>query len=130
VFLYSLALLLISAADLRYRVIPKGLNLTLVAITTVYLMFAGKTASLSASLFASLIYALLYRLSRGGLGYGDVRLAPAAIDFQAVTPAGSLSIHLLGWTFAGVFLLIKRNSSPSLPFAPFLLPATLIINHL
>lgn len=132
-FLYSLALLLISAADLRFRIIPKGLNLMLFAITSLYLMIAGNTAGLSASLFALTIYALLYRLTKGALGYGDVRLAPAAIDFHAVTPTGSLSVHILAWVFAGFFLLIKRSSSPSLPsvpLAPFLLSATLIINHL
>jgi hypothetical protein len=108
----------------------------LLAITSFYLMIAGNTAGLSASFFAFAIYALIYRLTKGSLGYGDVRLAPVAIDFHAITPAGSLSIHILAWVFAGFFLLIKKSSSPSLPslpsvpLAPFLLSATLIINNL
>jgi Flp pilus assembly protein protease CpaA len=130
VFSYFLAFVLISATDLKFRIIPKGLNLALVATTSIYLMIAGKATLLVASLIAFQIYALLYRLTKGGVGYGDVRLAPAVIDFYAGTPTGLLTIHLLAWVFAGFVLLIKKDSSSSLPFAPFLLSATIIINHL
>ena len=130
VFLYFFAFVLISATDLKFRVIPKGLNLALVATTATYFMIAGKATLLVASLIAFQIYALLYRLTNGGIGYGDVRLAPAVIDFYASAPTGPLTIHLLAWVFAGFVLLIKEHSSSSLPFAPFLLSATIIINHL
>lgn len=89
-----------------------------------------KAAVLMASLFAFLIYALLFRLTKGSVGYGDVRLAPVAIDFHALAPTGSLSIHFSAWVFAGLFLLINKSPSRSLPFAPFLFLAAIIINHL
>lgn len=130
VFSYFFAFVLISATDLKFRIIPKGLNLALVATTSTYLMITRNEALLLASLVAFLIYAILYRLSKGGVGYGDVRLAPAAMDFYAITPTGPLTIHLLAWVLAGFLLLLKKHSSPSLPFAPFLLAATIIINHL
>jgi Flp pilus assembly protein protease CpaA len=130
VVIYFFALVLISASDLRFRIIPKGLNLALVVTTSTYLMIAGNGTLLLASLIAFLSYALLHRLTRGGVGYGDVRLAPVAIDFYGSTPNGPLTIHLLAWVFAGLVLLLKKHSSSSLPFAPFLLSATIIINHL
>jgi leader peptidase (prepilin peptidase)/N-methyltransferase len=130
VAMYLLAFVLISASDLRFRIIPKGLNLALVVTTSTYLLIAGNRTLLLASLIAFLSYALLHRLTRGGVGYGDVRLAPAAIDFYVSTPTGPLTIHLLAWVFAGLVLLMKKHSSSSLPFAPFLLSATIIINHL
>ena len=128
--IHFIAFALISAADLRFRVIPKGVNFALVATTFTYLLITRNIALLLACLMAFLIYALLYRLSKGGVGYGDVRLAPAPIDFYATTPTGPLTIHLLAWVFAGLVLLIKKRASSSLPLAPFLLSATLIINHL
>ena len=128
--IYFFAFGLISAADLRFRVIPKGMNFALVATVFTYLLITRNEAFLLASLMAFLIYALLYRLSKGGIGYGDVRLAPAPIDFYATIPNGPLTIHLLAWVLAGFVLLIKKRASSSLPLAPFLLSATLIINHL
>lgn len=106
------------------------MNFALVATTFTYLLITRNAALLLASLMAFLIYALLYRLSKGGVGFGDVRLAPAPVDFYATTPTGPLTIHLLAWVFAGLVLLIKKRASSSLPLAPFLLSATLIINHL
>ncbi|MBU3715696.1 MAG: hypothetical protein FGM63_01460 [Candidatus Nanopelagicaceae bacterium] len=130
VFLYLLALLLISVTDIKFRVIPKGLNLALLATTSSFLMLSGKVAVVLASLFAFLLYAGLYRLTKGGVGYGDVRLAAVAIDFQTLAPIGSLSIHCMAWVIAGLVLLVKKSPSRSLPFAPFLLSATIIVNHL
>ena len=106
------------------------MNFALVATTFTYLLMTRNAALLLACLMAFLIYALLYRLSKGGVGFGDVRLAPAPVDFYATTPTGPLTIHLLAWVFAGLVLLIKKRASSSLPLAPFLLSATLIINHL
>lgn len=128
--LYLFPFVLISATDFKFRVIPKGINLALVASTATYLVVTRNMGLLVASLTTFLIYALFYRLTKGGVGYGDVRLAPVAIDFHVITPTGPLTIHLLAWAFAGFVLLIKKHSSSSLPFAPFLLSATIIINHL
>ncbi|MFM8783496.1 MAG: prepilin peptidase [Actinomycetota bacterium] len=128
--IYVFAFVLISATDLKFRIIPKGINLALVAATSTHLIVSGNVALLLASLLSFPIYALVYRLTKGAIGYGDVRLAPVAIDLHSNTPTSPLSIHLLAWVFAGFFVLLRNSPSTSLPFAPFLLSVTIIINHL
>jgi leader peptidase (prepilin peptidase)/N-methyltransferase len=65
---------------------------------------------------AGLIYWLIWRLSRGGLGFGDVRLAPiigaaAAADSWSLLIAGLFLGSLTGGVYA-VSRLVRRLSGP------------------
>lgn len=132
--LYYTLLFLIAAVDLKFRIIPKGLNIF--CISTVYCHLLGSqfaSGELTALCYSILygvayflFYSLLFRVSKGALGYGDVRLAPAIVDFQSLNPS---SIHLLAWVLAGSSAIINPKGLKSLPFAPFLLGASIIINH-
>lgn len=117
--------LLIVAADLRYRRIPKALNFALLAL----LLPLGK-AFCAAAMIIWTGYLLIFRLSGGAIGYGDVRLAPATAHFLiggGLSWGAIITEHCLAWSAGGVHaILIYRRGARTLPFAPYLLLAGLI----
>jgi hypothetical protein len=114
-------LLSISAADLRYRRIPKHLNLLWVIVNSVL-----KPESVLLVAFVYLFYLSLKLIFKSGIGYGDVRFAPITA-FLSVSPTQCLFTHLLSWTIAGIWVLITpRSRRSSLPFAPFLAAAVIL----
>ncbi|MFM1788662.1 MAG: hypothetical protein RLZZ12_11 [Actinomycetota bacterium] len=118
---------LLALCDLRFHLIPKGLNFLCLGVL---LLTAPKDLLgllILNSLVTYLIYCGIFRLSRGKMGYGDVRLAPLPATYDENHP---LPIHLLAWTLAGVATLFRRDLSSELPLAPFLLVATFIFNEL
>lgn len=122
--MFYLILLLVTATDIRYRIIPKRLNF--LALALIPLSTEVKKILWAYGLFFT--YCIFYRLFEGRIGYGDVRLAPvAAILTDAANP---LLIHGFAWLLAGVFLLYKRKMNINLPFAPFFTLSALFLPHL
>ena len=76
----------------------------------------------SRAAFGGGLFLLVYRLSRGGMGGGDVKLAAAIgawTGLPAVLPA-LFAAFLLG-SFAALFLLCRgAGRRATLPFGPFL----------
>ena len=127
VFLCIATLALLSFTDIRYRLIPKGLNFLALIWLAIYILWNHTPYGLTNLFIIYLTYSLLLRFSRGSIGYGDVRLAPLAMDYGSLE---IVSTHLYSWVFAGAYALISLNWKGSVPFAPFLFTSTLIINHL
>lgn len=127
VVIYYVLFILIALCDLRFHVIPKGLNFlglgVLILSTPKHLLIF----LILSSIIMYLIYCGVYRLSRGKMGYGDVRLAPLPATYDEHHP---FPIHLLAWILAGVAILFRRDLGRELPLAPFLLVATFIFNEL
>lgn len=121
------ALALLSFSDIRYRIIPKGLNFSAFMALALFMFMTHPLSGLVYPLGTYLTYCLVFRLSSGRIGYGDVRVAPLAMDYHTLDPT---LVHLLGWSLAGLYVLTSRNLKGSVPFAPFLLASALIINHL
>ena len=122
--MFYLTLLLVTATDIRYRIIPKRLNF--LALALIPLSMELKEILWAYGLFFT--YCIFYRLFGGRIGYGDVRLAPvAAILTDAANP---LFIHAFAWFLAGIFLLYKRKMNINLPFAPFFTLSALFLPHL
>ena len=117
---------MIAICDLRYRVIPKGLNFLGISLLLACTSRERFIYALTASFCTYILYALMFRVSRAEIGYGDVRLAPLAADYSWGNP---LPIHLLAWALAGIFSLLRGKMGMRFPFAPFLLAATVIVNQ-
>lgn len=124
---YFLVFTLIAVCDLKNRLIPKGLNFFLIFWSVFIQLNQFGYIAIVCSIFSFLTYAALFRVTGGRIGYGDVRLAPAVGNLKDVNP---IAIHLIAWILAGVFAIFTGKRKKNLPFAPFLLTASLIINHL
>ena len=118
-------LVLLACCDYQFHLIPKRLNfLALGAMIPA----VGLTGILWAvGIF--FLYVFLFRLSRGGLGYGDVRLSPlGAVVLPEATP---ISAHLLAWMIAGgIALLLIRERQKRLPFAPAIFSSIILLKFL
>ncbi len=75
------------------------------------------------------IFLLIVLISRGGMGWGDVKLAALiglVTGFPLVLVALFLAV-IFGGLLAGMLLLLKiRKRKEGIPFAPFLSLATII----
>lgn len=130
----------LSWIDLRTRRLPRqiiygtaGVVLPLLVVAALvehaprrlWMMALGAAISLA-------IMALVYVASRGGMGEGDVRLAPllgAALGFlnPGLAPVGLLYGFAAGAVVGiAVLLLRKGNRKTAIPFGPFLALGTLL----
>lgn len=117
-------LALISAVDIRYRIIPKRILFFSYSI----LFFSRSLATLFWALLLFLVYGFVYKVANGSIGYGDVRLAPlAALVADETSP---LLIHAGAWLLAGFFLCTSRRLHSSIPFAPFFSFSLITNTHL
>ena len=122
---YAAVLLRLSVEDVRTGYLPDRWVLPLGA-AGLLLSAAGLLQPLSEAL-AGLLFGggmlwLIRRLSRGGMGGGDVKLAAAIgiwTGWPAVLPALLLAF-LLGSALALVLLARGRSRRETLPFGPFL----------
>jgi prepilin signal peptidase PulO-like enzyme (type II secretory pathway) len=122
--LLLLTLSLLSAADIRYRTIPKRVNLLAIGI----IVIKGDLVVALWAIILFLTYCAIFLLFKNSIGFGDVRLAPIAANASdLITP---LAIHGLAWTLAGLFVISKRGVEKSLPFAPFFALSMLSVPHL
>lgn len=116
--------MLLSFADIKYRIVPKRLTF----LTYLLLLQSGNFSILLWAIGIFLGYLLLFHFSKGGIGYGDVRLVPLAA--LVAGEANPLLVQLVAWCLAGLFLILRGKLHSSLPFAPFFSISLLIITHL
>jgi len=109
-----LGLCLFAATDIAERRIPKRLNLL------VFTLFIFDPSATPIAIAIGSFYLVVFRASRGGVGYGDLRLAPCTALITS-DPGELFVLHSGAWVMAGAFLLIaKGRSRNDLPFAPFI----------
>jgi prepilin signal peptidase PulO-like enzyme (type II secretory pathway) len=125
VLAFSLIFALIAFSDLRFRIIPKGLNFVALAILASYAVWERSISIFTSMLAVYILYGLIYRSTKGKIGYGDVRLAPMAVTQDVYV---TLQIHSLAWILAGFLALFHRDIRRAIPFAPFLFMSTLMFN--
>ncbi|NDC51722.1 MAG: hypothetical protein EBZ66_00970 [Actinobacteria bacterium] len=122
--LVGVLLVLISAVDIKYRIIPKRI----IFLTFLLLIFKTSITSVFWAITLFLLYLLIFRFSKGALGYGDVRLAPLA--GMMADQANPVLIHLFAWVLAGFYLVARGQLQSNLPFAPFFCISFITITHL
>ena len=119
--------------DARLRIIPNILPLILI-VTRLILFFIeyysgsaplmSLVSSSAALLTAGLTLMIAEKLSKGGVGYGDIKLV-AALGFMCGFNAIIIivTLALVSCTLVALPLLIskRKDMSGSLPFAPFLM---------
>ena len=113
---YSVSMLLLlfpfAITDLAYRRIPKHLN-HLVLLPA--WLIDPKNA-----IVIYFLYFSIFRLSRGAIGYGDVRFAPITVILSDLSGTSPFAPHLLAWVIGGLFAVFRLSSDLRLPFAPFI----------
>ena len=126
--------------DIACRRLPREISYPLagvvVLLVTVSAASAGDTQRLvDASLgvlVATSSMLVLYVSSRGGLGDGDVRLAPALGSAAAFGGIGTLWVTMLvSFVSAGVFVVAglalgRMTRSSAIPFGPFLIGGSIM----
>jgi leader peptidase (prepilin peptidase)/N-methyltransferase len=123
--------LVLAAVDARTTWLPLGLTHAVWGATfggAALATFLGGTALLGRSavgaLAAALLYRVLWRFSRGGLGFGDVRLAPvlgaaaAAVGWSTLFAA--LLLGSLTGAVVGVVRALRRRAG-AFAYAPSML---------
>ena len=127
-----LALSVAAAYDLRLKLIPNLIPLALFAVRAVLFVveFFGVADVAIAHLLratgglavAFALLAISARLSKGGVGAGDIKLVSAlgfACGFGFVLSALVLALLLCAATGGALILLKKAGRKDTLPFAPF-----------
>jgi leader peptidase (prepilin peptidase)/N-methyltransferase len=128
--------LVLVAVDARTTWLPLGLTRLVwafavgaAALTTLLGGTPLLVRSAIGALSAGLLYLALWRLSRGSLGFGDVRLAPvlgaasAAVDWS--TLLSTLLLGSLVGAAVGVVLLLRRRPG-AFAYAPSMLAGALL----
>lgn len=121
--LFTLSLLiLLASSDLKFHLIPKRVNFLALGSIVPVISIAGLLWAVG----IYFLYLALFRLSRGGIGYGDVRLAPvAAILLPEASPT---TAHLLAWVISGGYAIFtNQGKQVRLPFAPALLSSVIFL---
>lgn len=123
--------LLLVAVDARTTWLPLGLTRVVWVLAvgaTVPATFLGGTPLLGRAAVgagaSALLYLLLWRLSRGGLGFGDVRLAPVLGAAAAADGWSTLLTALLLGSLVGALVgvvLALRGRSGAFAYAPSML---------
>nr|WP_269778766.1 prepilin peptidase [Microlunatus antarcticus] len=123
--------LVLVAIDARTTWLPLGLTRAVWVLTAgaaVPATFLGGVPLLVRSAAgagaAALLYLLLWRLSRGGLGFGDVRLAPVLGAATAAAGWSTLVAALLLGSLVGAavgVVLALRGRPGAFPYAPSML---------
>lgn len=126
--------------DIGCRRLPREISYPLAVVALVLVALSavseGETQPLLDALAGVLVATssmfVLYAMSRGGLGDGDVRLAPALGTAAAFGGIGTLWVTMLvAFVAAGVFVVTglalgRMNRSSAIPFGPFLIGGSLV----
>lgn len=120
---------LLAAIDLDVQRLPNRIlapiaGLTMAGVASTLITLDGPTSAISAAaggLVTGTIFALLHLVSRGGIGFGDVKLS--AVIGMAVGSVGFPSLLwaiLLACLCAAVWAIVTHQRGP-FPFGPWLL---------
>jgi len=142
IFAYVAAMIVITLIDYRHQIIPDrisisgilaGFLLTMyretVADTTRFILAKGLFDSFVGSISGAAIFYIIIVVSRGGMGYGDVKLAAmigAFMGWKMMLEVVMLAV--ISGSIIGVILLItglKKRREP-IPFGPFLAIMSLV----
>ena len=126
-FVVHLILLFVLVYDLRHMIIPWGASLLLMALSGVYLFFAGADVLwwLSGPLLAAPLF-LIFLLSRGrAMGFGDA-LLEVSLGWLMGFTMGLTALMLAFWLGAGVGIVLmlagrRYTMKSEVPFGPFLI---------
>ncbi|HOE57360.1 MAG TPA: A24 family peptidase [Bacillota bacterium] len=133
---YFAVILLLTAAsivDIREHRIPDKLVLT-GAIAGLILSSAGPPGGLLNSFVggtsAVIIFLLIYCITRGGIGFGDVKLFGCTGVYLGLENV--VSVMLIATVLSGLYGIVlicinRDNKGRELPFAPFILIGTLVV---
>ncbi|MFD4786379.1 prepilin peptidase [Streptomyces sp. NPDC058459] len=131
---------LLAAVDLRVHRLPDPLTLPLTPAVLVLLALASRlpdhTGTYRTALYGALAlgagYLALHLLNPSGMGFGDVKLAPAlgaALGWYGwpTVMLGTFATFTAGALYGLALLLTRRATRKSaIPFGPFLLTGTLL----
>ncbi|MGW2208560.1 prepilin peptidase [Streptomyces sp. NPDC001781] len=132
--------ILLTAVDLRVQRLPDPLTLPLTPALLLLLALAARlpdhTGTYRTALYGALTlaaaYLALHLLNPSGMGFGDVKLAPAvgaALGWYGwpTLMLGTFATFTTGALYGLVLLLTRRATRKSaIPFGPFLLTGTLL----
>jgi leader peptidase (prepilin peptidase)/N-methyltransferase len=131
---------ILAEIDLACRRLPREISYPLAAIVLVLVAISalgeGEAQPLVDALIGVVVTTssmfVLYVMSRGGLGDGDVRLAPALGTAAAFGGIGALSVTMLvSFVSAGLFVVMglvlgRMTRSSAIPFGPFLIGGSIV----
>jgi leader peptidase (prepilin peptidase)/N-methyltransferase len=131
---------ILAEIDLACRRLPREISYPLATIVLVLVAFSALSEGEARPLVDALIGVVvttssmfvLYVMSRGGLGDGDVRLAPALGTAAAFGGIGVLSVTMLvSFVSAGLFVVMglvlgRMTRSSAIPFGPFLIVGSIV----
>jgi len=114
-----LGIILVSATDIRFRIIPKHINFALILV-----LLIGHPERSRFFVATFLLCSTLRILSKFSLGYGDIRLA-SAISLLSSSWENCIYVNSVVWVIAGGWVVLGRQFlviewGKTLPFAPFL----------
>jgi len=123
---FTSLLIVISFIDYDHFLIPDQLlvaGLGVWLLQQLFLPFIAWPLALAGGALAFAMMLVIYVLSRGGMGFGDVKLA-GLIGLYLGTPLAMLSLFLAFVLGAGIGLLLLasglKKRKDALPFGPFL----------
>jgi len=133
-------LVALTAVDLRTKRLPREITYTTIAIGAPLLTIAAFVVdeprrvltALLGAVIATVVMAALYKVSRGGLGDGDVRLSPLLGLYLGWSNPGLALVGLfygfiIGSVVGVVMMVVGRaGRRTALPFGPFLATGALI----
>lgn len=129
----GILLLLIFVFDLRFGIIPDGINLVLFFMSAFYrllLVLQGEmqvvdlgAAVVSGVAVTAMFYGLYIGTKKKGFGFGDVKLAPSIgllLGWPGVV-VGVFGAYVIGAVMAlGLLIFGKKKWGQTIPFGPFL----------
>lgn len=130
--LFSCLLITAAFIDGRHMYIPDGIHV-LILVLALLSFVAGQTPSpvlrLAGALGAGGFLTLLNLLSKGGVGWGDVKLF--AVSGLLIGPGPAMSAILMGYVMAGLWYAVplmrgKVGRKTRIPMVPFFGPALMI----
>lgn len=119
---FSLWAILISVTDIKFHKVHR-LHVYLATLSLLPWMSIQAT---KVALFNLTIYLLLFLLSKGQIGFGDVRLSlliGAYLGLQQMGYSEVLTVNLISWSCASLYILERwlfKGSNYAVPFAPFM----------
>lgn len=133
-------LVVLTEIDVRTRRLPREIGYPLFAL--VMIMVAALSwhdgrvdrfvDALTGATLATVVLLMLYAMTRGGLGDGDVRLAPALGSVAAIGGVPIVwSALFVAFVTAGTWVIVlmalgRTNRRATIPFGPFLAGGTVI----
>ena len=128
-----LVLIAIAAIDSKQKVINQKL-LYVLLIGSIAAIYINKNLdiynAISAMIILFIILSIIHYISRGALGFGDVKLCACIAPYLGIEKA--LSMFFISMIICGLAALIllcinRTNKHKELPFAPYVAIGTIVV---